>query len=135
MPFDGIQGFQAPTFDDSAWSTGVAGFGNNLGCPLTAQTFWPGNDDLLLRRQFTLPLGATNLRVSVAIDNDIQLFLNGTDISRGLIDHGGCATRDSFVFTAPDSVLLPGATNLLAVRARDTGDVSYVDLEVLVDTP
>jgi hypothetical protein len=43
-----------------------------------------------------------------------------------------CATRDSFRFVAPDSLLNAG-TNVLAVRGRDRGGESYLDVQVTVD--
>jgi len=133
----GLAGFEQPTFDDSSFSTGDAGFGTvNAICSLTnsvnTKTVWPLNTDILLRKNFNLPAGATNLRIFVAIDNDIQVFVNGADVSGGLIMHGGCPTRDSFMFTAPDITLNEGE-NLLSVRARDRGSVSYVDVRVVFD--
>ena len=70
----------------------------------------------------------------VAIDNDVQVFLNGQDISRGLRTHEGCPSNDSFVFTAPDTLLVAGA-NLLAVRGRDRGGLCYLDVQVTATTP
>jgi len=135
--FGDLAGFEQPTFDDSSFSTGDAGFGTvNAICSLTnsvnTKTVWPLNTDILLRKNFDLPAGSTNLRIFVAIDNDIQVFVNGVDVSGGLIIHEGCPTRDSFVFTAPDNILNEGE-NLLSVRAHDRGSVSYVDVRVVVD--
>jgi hypothetical protein len=132
----GDPGFEQPSFSDSTFSTGNAGFGSGGFCPLdsTANTFWPLNTDILLRKQFNLPAGTTNLKVGVAIDNDVQVFINGVDISGGIRFHEGCASRDSFVFTAPDSILNAGS-NLLAVRAIDRGVVSYVDVQVTATVP
>ena len=127
-------GFEQPGFDDSGFSAGDAGFGTPSGfCalnnPTDVKTTWPLNSDILLRRQFNLPGGGSNLKVSVAIDNDIQVYVNGHDISGGIRVHEGCPTRDSFVFAAPDEFLTAGA-NLLAVRARDRGILSYLDVRV-----
>ena len=44
--------------------------------------------------------------------------------------HEGCATRGSLVFTAPNNILLPGADNLIAVRARDRGRTAFFDMQV-----
>ncbi len=125
-------GFEATTFDDTAFATGDAGFGNG-NCPLVNpidnKTPWAGNNDLLLRKSFDLPAGAHGLKVYAAIDNDIQVFLNGVDISGGVKTHEGCAERDSFSFDAPDNLLKPGP-NLLAVRAVDRGGQAYVDVRV-----
>jgi hypothetical protein len=136
-------GFEAPSFDASSWSTGRGAFGDhsaaNLYCPLDASvhTNWvsvPLNTDMLLRHNFAVGGGwAHDLSISVAIDNDIQIFVNGTEITSGLTTHEGCATRDSFVFTIPSSVLVTG-NNVLAIRARDRGVDALVDAQ-LTSTP
>lgn len=141
VPFGAGVGFHQPGFDDSNFLVGAAGFGTpedlGTGCglndPADVQTAWPLNTDILLRRSFTLLSSATWLRVDVAIDNDVQVFVNGRDISGGLRLHEGCATRGSYVFTAGPGLLRSGA-NLLAVRARDRGGLSYVDVRVSAET-
>jgi hypothetical protein len=132
VDFDGLPGFEQPGFDDSGFSVGDAAFGTGGYCPLdsTIQTEWPLFTDLLVRKEFTVAAGASPIVVAVAIDNDAQVFINGTDISGGLRVHEGCAERDSFLFTIPDAVLNFGGTNLLAVRARDRGGLTYFDVEV-----
>jgi hypothetical protein len=130
-------GFEQPGFDDSAFALGDAGFGNIWGAcplntPLDVKTLWVAGTDILVRREFELPPGATNVVVNVAIDNDVSIFVNGYDISSGLQVHEGCASRDSFTFAAPDSILHVGP-NLLAVRGRDRGSATYLDVQVTAD--
>jgi hypothetical protein len=130
---DGI-GFERLDFDDSGFDVGDAGFGVSEGpCPLNnpdyVRTEWPVGTDLLVRKTFELPAGSTDVVVYVAVDNDVQVFINGYDISGGLQTHEECPSLDSFAFAVPDSILHVG-TNLLAVRARDRGVLSYLDLEV-----
>ena len=124
--------------EPAGFADGAAGFGTVSGaCPLNAtavNTTWPANTDILLRKALTLPAGASNLKVSVAIDNDVQVFINGTDISGGVQVHENCATQDSFVFTAPDGILNTGG-NLLAVRGIDRGVIAYLDVRVTFDPP
>jgi len=138
-------GFEQPGFDDSHWALGNAAFGSGSVpegqvCPLdgNVQTTWTIDSDILLRRSFTLPGGAGGVKIAVAIDNDVQVFVNGTDVTAsagtdhyvgGFQRHEGCATPDSFVFTVPDNVVHAGS-NVLAVRARDRGVISYVDVRV-----
>lgn len=115
-------GFESPGFDDTSWPTGQAGFGSLFAsCPLNTAAFigtsWGVNTDMLIRKHFTLPGGARHVVVNVAIDNDLQVFINGRDISGGMVIHDGCAERDNFVFVVPDSILKAG-DNLLAIRAR-----------------
>jgi len=121
-------------FDDSAFATGDAAFGSGGGCPLqaTVKTDWPVSSEIVLRKNFDLPPDATNLRVMVAIDNDVEVFLNGVEISGGLVQHENCPDLDEFRFDAPDSALNVG-TNLLAVRGRDRGVESCLDMRVLVE--
>lgn len=125
-------GFELPSFDDSDFSFGSAGFGTQSGdCPLNnptdTKTPWELDTDILLRKKFFLAAATSNLQVRVAVDNDVQVFLNGIDISGGLQTHEDCASLDTFVFTASANV----GTNLLAVRARDRGVLSYIDVQTV----
>src|SRR5438132_7208528 len=133
VPVDDGIGFERPDFDDSAFAVGDAGFGREGYCELNntgdVRTEWPVETDLLVRKALELPAGTTDVVVYVAVDNDVQVFINGYDISDGLQIHEGCPTLDSFSFAVPDSLLQVG-TNLLAVRARDRGALAYLDLEV-----
>jgi hypothetical protein len=140
-------GFESPAFDDVAagFADGIGAFGSQdvndpEGCPLygTDRTYWPAGTDLLLRKTFDLPSGSQGVVVRVAIDDDVQVFVNGVDVTAagtpnsfdgGFQRHGGCAERDTFVFPIPDAILQVGS-NVLAIRARDRGVISYADLRV-----
>src|SRR2546425_247567 len=107
---------------------GDAGFGTREGyCELNnpgdVRTEWPLETDLLVRKTLELPVGTTDVVVYVAVDNDVQVFINGYDISDGLQTHEECPSLNSFTFAVPDSLLQVG-TNLLAVRARDRGGLA-----------
>jgi hypothetical protein len=133
VPVDEGVGFERPDFDDSEFAAGDAGFGSREGfCefnnPDDVRTDWPVGTDLLVRRTLDLPAGTTDVVVYVAVDNDVQVFINGYDISDGLQTHEDCPSVD-FAFAVPDGVLRAG-TNLLAVRARDRGILSFLDLSV-----
>ena len=85
-----VPAFEKRDFNDAdpafEFYTGAAGFGtkdlppdfpfDDPECPLNTETFvkttWPLLTDILLRKEFDLPSGASNLKVRVAIDNDIQ---------------------------------------------------------------
>ena len=137
VPFGQGAGFEEPNFDDAQFAVGHAAFGTGSFCPLdsTVETAWPLETDILLRKTLTLPANASSVRVAVAIDNDVQVFVNGVDISGGLQENEGCAEPDRFVFSVPDSLLIFGGENLLAVRGRDRGVISYIDVEVRADIP
>jgi hypothetical protein len=125
----GVPGFQDPAFDDSTWAIGDAAFGSGGGCPLdpTVRTNWPLFTDILLRKSFDLPAGF-NVKIGVAIDNDVEVFVNGHSL--GFFSHEGCAVRDSKVYDVPTGVLVQGGVNLLAVRAIDRGVIGLVDVQV-----
>lgn len=142
-------GFETPGFDDSGeeWSTGGAPFWEDPGtanCPIINPdprgTTWTAADagvvpanratEILLRKHFTLPQNASNVTVAIAIDNDVQVWVNGVDVSSGIQQHEGCATEDSFLFSVGiGDVTVPGV-NLLVVRGIDRGVMSYVDAQV-----
>jgi hypothetical protein len=113
-----------------------APFGSGGGCPLqtTVNSSWPVGTQIVLRKSFTLPTGASNLRVLLSIDNDVEVFLNGNEITPGTVIHEFCPLVDEFLFTAPDTLLIAG-TNRLVIQATDRGSESYLDLRVLVDMP
>lgn len=146
-------GWEQPAYLDQSWSLGSAAFGSGPGSPnncsldQTVQTLWPAattapTSDLLVRHTIGIPAGfAGSLQISVGIDNDIQVFVNGHDITAsggtvqpttGFLQHEGCATLGSAVFTAPASILLPGQVNVIAVHARDRAGTSFLDLQAVL---
>jgi hypothetical protein len=131
--------FTDPAFDDSNFAAGVAGFGSIYsGCVLTdeqyVKTKWPVNTYIAVRKEFYLPAGTSDMKISVAIDNDVQVFVNGKDVSNGMQTHEGCPSWGSFVFDVDDSILQEG-TNLIAIRGKDRGSASFLDIKVTADVP
>jgi hypothetical protein len=146
-------GFELPSFIPTGWSTGRGAFGSG-GEPCTflestIHTTWPvagaSPTEILLRKRFSG--SAQNVQILVPVDNDVKVFVNGHDITDsvtlaepnfgedGFLIHDGCADpADPFVFPVPNSFLLPGG-NLVVVRARDRGVVSYVDVKVTGTLP
>ncbi|TSA24983.1 hypothetical protein D4R75_00385, partial [bacterium] len=136
-----IQGFPSPTCYDDDWTTVNGAFGtlNNTSsppCPLNdaahVKTIWPSSRDILVRKHFTVPAGTRNARVSVAIDNNVQVFVNGIDVSGGIKSHNDCAMPENFVFNIPDNVLKTG-DNVLAVRGIWVSSKNYLDVQVTGD--
>lgn len=112
--------------------TGTAGFGEDQNsCPLiisNTSTLWPaGVTTLYVRRNISLDEAAT-IRVAVAIDNDVQIFVNGVDVGPGLLVHDGCPTQGSFI----REISLPAGTHVIAFRAVDRGGSSYFDAAVTI---
>ena len=132
----GIGGFQAPLFDDAAWAGGATPFGALTSCasgltPPTTAGGWTNNGDLLLRRTFSVPAGAANGAVSVRVDNDVSVYVNGVLV--GGDEHEGCANvSPPAPMAIPASALHAGA-NVIALRAHDDQDQRYIDAQVQVE--
>jgi hypothetical protein len=93
----------------------------------TVATHWDVNTDMLLRKGIDLPAGTSGVRVSIAVDNDANVYWNGTLV--GSATHGGCPSYNDYEFSVPDSLLVAGS-NVLAIQAIDTGVESFVDASV-----
>lgn len=131
--FDGLAGFQSPGFDDSGWPSGPAPFRSGGGCGVqstTPFTGWSTNTDMLLRRHIPLTPGTNGVEVSVVVDNDaIGVFWNGTQIG-GPLTHENCPFYSQpMTFTVSPTLVL--ADNVLAIRARDRGVESFLDVRVV----
>ena len=131
----GGPGFEDPSFDDSRFRRGDAGFGSTGGsCPLNnanaVKTIWPEKKDIQLRKFFELN-SSQSLRITVAADNGVQVFINGRDVSGGLRTKQSCGRRGDFIFLVPSSFVRKGK-NLMAVRGTDFGGQRYLDLKVII---
>ena len=146
------QGFSMPSFNDSGWNGGRAAFGSvGKNCPLTERpyfyctppsselqrtvnTFWRKETKLDARKEINVPEGASDIRILVAVDNDITaVYFNGT-VLPGQFSHEGAPERDSYRFAVPSGLVHPGR-NLVAFVARDRGGSSFFDASVLAELP
>lgn len=129
---------------EAGWAQAVAPFGSvspeeqsPTQCDDQAPTDWPVTTVILLRRDFFVPLGIASAAISVKIDNDVRVFLNGSDVSGGTIPHEGCGEDNllpPFIVNAgSESPLIPGAVNRLAVLGIDRGTESFVDAQVTLE--
>lgn len=131
--------YQLPDYDDSAWSTdGQMPFANltghptapGLGWPNSANTSWPEQTVLWVRKNFDLT-DTLSFVMSLMVDNDCKVYINGT-----LVFDGGTADTQS-EFIVPFSILNTGS-NLIAIRANDTfgqgGGGNYTYLSTRVET-
>jgi hypothetical protein len=114
---------------------GIGAFGSG-GCGAASiVTPWAiGNSevpsDILLRKSFTTP-NSGYIEVSILIDNDVRVWIDGTELTDGFVMHENCVTLSP---PGPfyTSTVLPAGTHWLAVRGRDRGGDSYVDAKVRV---
>ncbi len=128
------------------WATAGAAFGQigycglppyNVAAPATP---WTVGTTMLLRRDVSIPANTPSATIDVLVDNDIQVFVNGFEVTAGLVTHNGCANQTPLPgFTVQSSQsgiatqaapLLPGQVNKIAIRGVDRGDQSYLDAKV-----
>lgn len=129
----------------NGFALGGAGFGTaGSGCDLNANVAspWDLGSDILVRRQIIVPSDAAQIKISVAIDNDIKVYVDGIDVTAsanpattpdafGYVEHEGCPALDSFSFFAS---VTPGLHEV-AIRGRDRGGQAYLDVKVETYSP
>jgi hypothetical protein len=121
-----------PDFDDSAWKTGPAGFGEPSTPGAQVNTPWK-SPDIWLRRKFDLPsVPDGELRVRIHHDEDAEVYLNGELLRRvaGFTTH-----YESLHTSAAGSKALRAGTNTLAVHCHQTGGGQYIDVGLEMRRP
>ncbi|AIE86755.1 glutaminase family protein [Fimbriimonas ginsengisoli] len=121
------QGWFAPTFDASSWSTGPGGFGTNGTPGAVVRTEW-NTPDIWIRREFTLsalPTGELYLRLYH--DEDAEVYLNGVQIAR---ESGWVSAYDDIPLGSFAAQLRPGR-NVFAVHCHQTGGGQGVDVGIV----
>lgn len=129
----GDDGFQAPSYADSSWQTGQAGFGTTDGtCSWNnvsaVHTNWDSGTDMLVRHHFAVPAGYTDLHISGTVDNDATIYVNGHQVGP-TADSGFCAS-DAIEADIPVSDLVSGNDNVLAIRGHDDGSATFLDVQL-----
>jgi hypothetical protein len=117
------------SFNDSAWSSGLGGFGT-AGTPgAIVNTTW-NSSDIYLRKSFTMPAGSfSNLLIQGYHDEDMQVYINGilaTSVT-------GYATTYEFFDISPAALalLVPSATVQMAVHCHQIVGGQGIDVGVV----
>ena len=135
------QDWAATSVDESTLADGVMPFGSwdqgGAGCPLAAEakTLWPSPGFLVARHTFTLPLGSTDVRLYLGLDNNAIVAVNGTIVTSDGIHHENCPARDDFWVDVPRQLLNRRGPNVLAILAQDEGKESWLDVHVVANDP
>jgi hypothetical protein len=127
------------------WAVGPAPFGSSESvCSLgTPGTLWSLNTTMLLRRDVFIPANTTSATIDVRIDNDVQVFVNGFDVSGGLVQHENCADiQPPGPFTVSASAgpasanapLVAGQVNKIFIRGVDRGVQSFLDVKMTLNS-
>ena len=102
-----------------------------MACGFAFVTPWSPNTDLLVRKAFPLPPGATNVRITGTIDNDATVYLNGTQVAPTVLS-GSCQSG-AIDLAVDDALLAADGNNLLAIRGHDFGVSTMLDVQVTFD--
>ncbi|MDF1852435.1 MAG: sulfatase-like hydrolase/transferase [Verrucomicrobiales bacterium] len=112
-------------FDDSAWKTGIAGFGSKGTPGVTIQTDWTGRE-IWLRKSFgigKLPEGG-EFRLLLYHDEDVIVYLNGTEV---VARKGYTTDYISVPLDAKARQLLKAGENVIAIHVRQTRGGQGID--------
>jgi hypothetical protein len=115
----------SPSFDDSGWTQGTAGFGTNPP-NFIRKTDWT-SDDIWLRRKVTLPLGDhPNLQIYLYHDDDAEIYINGMLAAK----ERGFLTNFSTLEIAPEvrATLKPGENVTVAVHCHQFTEGQGIDV-------
>jgi len=114
-----------PSFDDSSWKQGAAGFGT-AGTPgAVVRTTWQ-TQEIWLRREFTLPdTPLKNPVLMMHYDESPEVYLNGVRAAQ--LDGWATEYGPIEIEPAARAALRPGR-NVLAVRCRQTYGGQYIDV-------
>ncbi len=124
-------GFEQPGFDDSGWALDQAPFsssvGSTAGCGFPAgASLFPVNGTVYLRKSFNLPANAFGLHIDGTIDNNADVYVQGHH--EAYVSSGSCATG-AINLDVSNSDLNHGGDNVVAVKAVDTGDITFFDMQ------
>ena len=117
-------GWQLDTFDDTAWSTGRAGFGTNSG----RRTYW-NTSDIWLRRTFEMPdlteEELADLCLHMYYDEDTEVYINGVLACKIT----GYNTRYQEIDILPEGrkAIKNGDENLIAIHCHQSAGGQYID--------
>ncbi|MBL9094961.1 MAG: DUF1553 domain-containing protein, partial [Planctomycetaceae bacterium] len=113
-----------PSFDDTNWRRGPAGFGTRGTPGAEVGTEWRGKD-IWLRRTFRVATLPETFAVDMHHDEDVEIYLNG----RRVFERSGHTVKyERFDLGQEAAKHLKVGENLLAVHCRQTGGGQYIDV-------
>jgi hypothetical protein len=130
VPGNDTADYSGMFFDDSAWDTALAPFGNGddpyaaaAGFPLHSVTTWPLGTNLWYRCPLKIPV-PKSVTFKVFADDKFTLWVNGVQVKTGQDPF------NAFTFTIPASAFIAG-DNVLAFKSEEIfGSLSYFCFEV-----
>jgi len=118
------EGWAAPSFNDSGWKRGQAGFGREDTPGAIVNTIWEGSD-IWLRRTFELDSIPPDLRLLVHHDEDVEIYINGV---RAAALEGYTTSYVDYPISAEGLAAIKRGENTIAVHCRQTRGGQYIDV-------
>jgi hypothetical protein len=120
-----------PTFDDSKWEKGPAGFGRAVP-GVRAHTVWK-SDDIWICREFDLPeVNIADLKLLCYHDEDVEVYINGVLAASA---EGYNTSYQLFDLTDPGRAALHTGKNIFAVHCHQTVGGQYIDVGLATVKP
>ncbi len=122
------EGWEQPGFDDSAWKTGAAGFGEISQPAAKVRTKWT-TSDIWIRRTFQLS-GVTaddlpNLCLRLFYDEDSEVYINGV-LAMSTSGYNTSYQLFGISESARRTINLEG-DNVIAIHTKQTSGGQYID--------
>jgi predicted alpha-1,2-mannosidase len=108
--------WMSPTFDDSAWQKGPAGFGTDDE-NVKPRTPWT-TDDIWMRRTFDLPAHHAKLAVTAYHDQGVQIYINGALVGES---PDWTHVYEEFPLTSEADAKLQPTGNVIALHVHHPG--------------
>lgn len=119
-------GWEQPGYNADSWLTGDAAFGSK-GMKAIG-TVWE-DDEIWVRRSFTFTNTGTPLYLVYSHDDDLELYLNGTEIL-----NTGNRAKHEIVIELDASLLKEDGENVFAAHCQDRGGLAYVDFGIYAES-
>ncbi len=125
------QGWQAPDFDASSWTTAPGGFGTENTPGIHVKTEW-NTPAIWLRGQATLPQLGEHDRLVLRLyhDEDCHIFVNGQPL---LSREGYVSSYEDIPLNAEQAALFQTGQNTLAVECHQTGGGQGIDVGLILE--
>jgi hypothetical protein len=125
------ENWSSPSFDNSSWKSGAAGFGGGNPPNVTINTKWT-TEDIWLRRNFELKdLVFGGLTVLIYHDEDAEVYINGTKV---LETKGYITDYDEWPISVRMLKVLKLGINSIAVHCHQTKGGQYIDIGLQTET-
>jgi hypothetical protein len=117
-----------PSFDDSSWKEGPAGFGTEGTPGSVVRTTW-NTSDIWIRREFDLPdMKLNDPRLMIHYDEDPEIYINGIPAAQ---TSGYVTGYEEYDITPEAKRVFKPGKNSIAVHCHQTTGGQYIDVGIV----